>query len=85
MEAYYIGDVRQALGDFEISDLMMDSNVRLMDFDPSRTRLQVFGTGRLARLIDPEGESPIMFNESGMDIHIDMMYCRIKGHWVQIR
>ncbi len=85
MEAYYINDVQQALSDFEVSDLMADPGVRLMDFDPASTRLQVFGNGRLARLIDPAGESPIMFNESGMDIHVDLMYCRFQNRWIQIR
>jgi len=85
MEAYYISDVRQALDDFEVSGLMTDPNVRLADFVPASTRLQIFGNGRLARLVDPEGESPIMFDESGLDVHVDFMYCRSANQWIQIR
>lgn len=85
MAGYYIAERSQALTDFEIPDLMTDPSANLAELDRDEVRLQIFGNNRLARLVDLKGESPVKFVQGAIDVHVDLMYCKHRGNWVQIR
>jgi len=85
MAAYFVPDYQQAIDDFYVSKIVVDPEMKLMGVDTSKIILQVFANGRMARFLGEDGESPIMFDRSGAQTHIDFMYCHTNAGWVQIR
>jgi hypothetical protein len=51
-------------------------------------KLEIFANGRIARLTDSFGDSPLWFHEgdSGLNAYINAMFCRgASGEWIKIR
>ncbi|MEM7155191.1 MAG: hypothetical protein AAF799_20250 [Myxococcota bacterium] len=82
--AYYLDDdqLRDAL---PVVDLMQADELTLQPFETD-VELEVFGDGRLARLVDDEGDSPIlMLSADGVAYYVGLTYCRIDGRWQLVR
>lgn len=85
--AFHLPDARAAQRMLELESLVVDPSVSLapMALD---LRMEVFGDGRLARLVDGTGSSPIRFADrnGGLDAYVGMMWCRLPARgWVMIR
>lgn len=82
--AYYLDDaqLRDAL---PVVDLMQSDELTLQPFD-SDVDLEVFGDGRMARLVDEEGDSPLLLvSAEGVAYYVGLTYCRIDGRWQLVR
>lgn len=86
--AYYLPDMEEAWRVVGIEELLRNPDARLLPM-PTELSLEVFANGRLARLVDARGESPIAFHEgdTGLDAFISAWFCRAGagGGWVMIR
>jgi hypothetical protein len=50
--------------------------------------LQVFGNKRLARLVDADGDAPVVFveNDQSLAYYMHMIYCQThQSGWLQVR
>jgi len=82
--AYYLDDagVDEAL---PLAELMQTDELTLQPL-PDELELEVFGHGRLARLVDEDGDPPIVFvSEDDVGYFVGMTYCRLGGAWVLVR
>jgi hypothetical protein len=85
--AFFLPDARAAQRMLELEALAADPSMSLapMALD---LRMEVFGDGRLARLVDGAGSSPIRFADrnGGLDAYVGMMWCKLPARgWVMIR
>jgi len=83
--AYYKPSLSAALDDLDIRSFLADPAMRLNPFDGSNTTLRIFGRGRLAQLVGPNGKSPISFTSGRLPMYINLIYCRTSKGWIQIR
>lgn len=86
--AYYLPDLENAWRVIGIEALLRNPDAALKAL-PTDLALEVFAHGRLARLVDAHGNSPIGFDErdTGLDAFVDAWFCRGNGGlgWVMIR
>lgn len=83
--AYHLDDagLREAL---PLTDLMQSEDLQLQPLAKDDLELRVFGEGRLARLADGDGDSPIVFVGPGeVGYFVELTYCRTDGGWLLVR
>jgi hypothetical protein len=87
--AYYQPpEVRRTETRRELEELVSGADGRLADLSTTDLTLRVFGGGRLARLDDPEGESPIHFLQSGslLVTYLPLVFTQsTEGRWTICR
>lgn len=83
--AYYQPlDARRAETRRELEGLVGGADGRLVDFSAKDLTLRVFSRGRLARLDDPEGESPIHYFQRGSSLvtYLPLVFTQsTDGNW----
>ncbi len=82
--AYYLdaAGIRDAL---PLVDLMQTDELTLQPLGPD-VELEVFGEGRLARLVDEDGDSPIVFvSAEDIGYFVGLTYCRTDEGWQLVR
>ncbi|MGH9900493.1 MAG: hypothetical protein ACRD68_01500, partial [Pyrinomonadaceae bacterium] len=85
--AYYITEA-DAHDRIEFQQHMADPDLTLHPFSEDGLRLEVFGNKRLARLVDANGDSPVIFvmTDRSLAFYMNMVYCNTAGDgWLQIR
>lgn len=85
--AYYLRDLDDAYRVIGVEALLRNPEAVLKPM-PTDLKLEVFANGRLARLVDETGDSPIYFHEgdTGLDAYLGAWFCRgAAGGWVMIR
>lgn len=84
--AYYLRDADDAFRVIGIEELLRNPEAQLKPM-PADLKLEVFANGRLARLVNDRGDSPIAFHEgdTGLDAYIGAWFCRSATGWVMIR
>ncbi len=71
-----------------IGALIDDDDVKLEDLYTDSLKLEVFGSGRLAKLVaEEDGNSILSFVEKDQSLayYIPLVFCRNEGRWVIIR
>ncbi|MEM9458015.1 MAG: hypothetical protein AAGF11_27805 [Myxococcota bacterium] len=82
--AYYLDDAgkRDAL---PLVDLMQTDALTLQPL-PTDLTLQVFADGRLARLVDDDGDPPlVLVSAEDVGYFVGLTYCRTDAGWVLVR
>lgn len=82
--AYYL-DAAQLRDAMPLADLMQSEELRLQPLGED-VELRVFGDGRLAKLVDEDGDSPVVFVRDGeVGYFVELTYCRAQGAWQLVR
>jgi hypothetical protein len=83
--AYYLESEDEIEDAMAVTLLMQADDLSLASFGEG-VELEVFGDGRLARLIDEDLESPIVFvSPDDVAYYLSFTYCRIDGAWALAR
>jgi hypothetical protein len=71
----------------ELGDMITSDELALEPLRESDLKLEVFGFGHLARLVDRKGRSPVAFRElDGSAVHfVPMMFCKTASGWQIVR
>jgi hypothetical protein len=74
---------QQARDTIEIGDMLQCDEIELRPMRERGLKLDVFGNGRLARIVDRDGDSPIYFREKdgSLDHYIPLTFCRSHRQW----
>lgn len=73
----------QARDTIEIGDMLRCDEIELRPLCERGLKLEVFGNGRLASIVDRDGDSPVYFREKdgSLDHYIPLIFCLAKGQW----
>lgn len=86
--AYYLADMDDAWRAVGVEALLRNRDAVLKPM-PTELTLEVFADGRLVRMVDARGDSPIAFDErdTGLDAFLQAWFCRagVGLGWVMIR
>jgi hypothetical protein len=85
--AFFLPDLEEAWRVIGVDALARNPMATLKPLNTDVT-LDVFANGRLARLVDPKGESPLCFYEgdTGLDAYVAAWFCKSPtGGWTIIR
>jgi hypothetical protein len=80
-------NVADVEGRLELGDMITSPELTLFRFRPEGLRLEVLGFGRLARLVDSDGDYPVVFleNDHSLAHQIPLIYCKTGEDWQIIR
>lgn len=82
--AYYL-DTAQLRDALPLVDLMQSEDLQLQPL-VEELELRVFGEGRLCKLVDEDGDSPIVFVGPGeVGYFVELTYCRTDDGWLLVR
>jgi hypothetical protein len=86
--SYQVPEARRASTRREVEGLVRGADGTLADFSAKDLTLRVFGGGRLARLDDAEGESPIHYSQSDSTLvtYLPLVFTQsTEGRWTICR
>ncbi len=83
--AYYLETEEEIEEAMALTLLMQADDLELASFGAD-VELQVFGDGRLARLVDEDNESPIVYvDPNDVAYYLSLTYSKIGGRWLLTR
>lgn len=80
--AWHMTD-EQARDAIEIGDMLRCDEIDLRPLRERGLKLMILGNGKLAKIVDRDGDSPVYFREKdgSLDHYIPLTFCRSRAQW----
>ena len=86
---YFTGSIDKARNHVTYDDILADKTAKLIPLWKNNMHLQIFASGKLARIADPDGDSPIVFllgKDGNTAYVVKLLFMKNqRGEWVVVR